>query len=958
MNFVTRALSSVTEFYKDLNPATLSGAIDVIVLEQPNGELSCTPFHVRFGKLRLLRPQDKVVEVRVNGELTDFQMKLGDQGEAFFVVASETPVPAEYTTSPIAGPMMMEDEPDFLDLEADTGYRSDHDDQDGYVSAHSAQESDLEPMTVETTVFTTKAGGLFHKKTQETEVRINLSKSDNTTPVMYKGLYNNSNTIVDVDASTHVENDPHLHATDGDLILDTKGYHNKEVKKHEWPMLDAQTRRALTTYESYTSPRQLEEQQVPSMDKEEEEEEEALSPSNDVFNERVMQKPASSQFRHLSEMNLKKNESETRIKEPTSDTELELHESSAHKGILPYQRSTSPLREDQWHWNWGQLPEKTGNDEWNDEPEVSKSVIYTPHSFTVDGVQHTFELSLCDIGELNEDEHYNEQLFNRHIIDYRTFEQHPALLYDHRMVVRYNGRYYSWMTAAPVIMSLLVFQRALPEETIVAFANGDLLPPALLEQQHRQQMQMQAQRQQQQKPQVEGSGGWRTWWSRTTSPPPQPSSSSSTVFPDSATSTGATSTGGAAAAPLAYPTPSRRVKKRSPVSYAKTLRLTSDQLTQLDLKPGTNTITFKVATGNAILSDIDGTITKSDALGHLFTMVGKDWTHPGVAKLYTDIVRNGYHIMYLTSRAIGQADSTRDYLRSVEQGQYQLPDGPVVMSPDRLFTSFHREVILRKPEVFKMACLRDIKRLFNGENPFYAGFGNRITDALSYRSVDVPASRIFTIDYNGDLRLSLNDIVDQIFPPVTTKLEDEYNDYNFWKAPLPDIELAALTKPSTSLPSSVKSANAINDKELSDTINRESMKASSLPVSSNSKRKSGSSRLGVIGSLVRMRSRRQIREEEPKPESDNEENASNYKTTSASNTAIDPSDKLIVDELMPHHTSYDQHSISEAIDDHQHQAPLDCQHNDDIEPSEEEEEEEEEINDSVPTNIDLSAFPY
>jgi phosphatidate phosphatase LPIN len=89
MNFVTRALSSVTEFYKDLNPATLSGAIDVIVLEQPNGELSCTPFHVRFGKLRLLRPQDKVVEVRVNGELTDFQMKLGDQGEAFFVVASE-----------------------------------------------------------------------------------------------------------------------------------------------------------------------------------------------------------------------------------------------------------------------------------------------------------------------------------------------------------------------------------------------------------------------------------------------------------------------------------------------------------------------------------------------------------------------------------------------------------------------------------------------------------------------------------------------------------------------------------------------------------------------------------------------------------------------------------------------------------------------------------------------------
>jgi phosphatidate phosphatase LPIN len=63
---------------------------------------------------------------------------------------------------------------------------------------------------------------------------------------------------------------------------------------------------------------------------------------------------------------------------------------------------------------------------------------------------------------------------------------------------------------------------------------------------------------------------------------------------------------------------------------------------------------------------------------------------------------------------------------------------------------------MRKPEVFKMACLRDIRRLFGeGNNPFYAGFGNRITDALSYRSVDVPSSRIFTIDTSGDVKLEL-----------------------------------------------------------------------------------------------------------------------------------------------------------------------------------------------------------
>ena len=91
-----------------------------------------------------------------------------------------------------------------------------------------------------------------------------------------------------------------------------------------------------------------------------------------------------------------------------------------------------------------------------------------------------------------------------------------------------------------------------------------------------------------------------------------------------------------------------------------------------------------------VVSDIDGTITKSDALGHVFTMIGRDWTHLGVAKLYTDIAKNGYNIMYLTSRAIGQADSTRDYLKGVKQNNYQLPEGPVIMSPDRLIVSLHR----------------------------------------------------------------------------------------------------------------------------------------------------------------------------------------------------------------------------------------------------------------------------
>ncbi|KAJ2931724.1 hypothetical protein H1R20_g5333, partial [Candolleomyces eurysporus] len=264
--------------------------------------------------------------------------------------------------------------------------------------------------------------------------------------------------------------------------------------------------------------------------------------------------------------------------------------------------------------------------------------------------------------------------------------------------------------------------------------------------------------------------------------------------------------------------------------YAKTLRLTSDQLKALNLQPGANTITFSLSATGAVaatarifvwdhkdlvvVSDIDGTITKSDGLGHVFAMIGRDWTHLGVAKLYTDITRNGYKIMYLTSRAIGQADATRGYLKGIKQNNYQLPEGPVIMSPDRLMASLHREVVLRKPEVFKMACLRDIQRLFgeHAKYQFYAGFGNRITDALSYRSVNIPSARIFTIDSAGEVKMELlelagykssyihmTDLVDQMFPPIHRKWTPEYTDFNYWRAPVQEFPLPDLSPPSPAL---------------------------------------------------------------------------------------------------------------------------------------------------------------
>ncbi|KAF0023336.1 hypothetical protein F2P81_023966 [Scophthalmus maximus] len=108
MNYVGQLAGQVfvqvKELYRGLNPATLSGCIDVIVVRQPDGSLHCSPFHVRFGKMGVLRSREKVVDIEINGEPVDLHMKLGDNGEAFFVQETENDqevVPSYLATSPI-----------------------------------------------------------------------------------------------------------------------------------------------------------------------------------------------------------------------------------------------------------------------------------------------------------------------------------------------------------------------------------------------------------------------------------------------------------------------------------------------------------------------------------------------------------------------------------------------------------------------------------------------------------------------------------------------------------------------------------------------------------------------------------------------------------------------------------------------------------------------------------------
>ncbi|KAF5192060.1 Phosphatidate phosphatase pah2 [Thalictrum thalictroides] len=266
----------------------------------------------------------------------------------------------------------------------------------------------------------------------------------------------------------------------------------------------------------------------------------------------------------------------------------------------------------------------------------------------------------------------------------------------------------------------------------------------------------------------------------------------------------------------ATPNKSPQILKEDARKKVKSIVPTTEQLAALNLKEGRNVITFTFSTAmlgkqqvdariylwkwntRIVISDVDGTITRSDVLGQFMPLVGKDWSHIGVAHLFSAIKENGYQLLFLSARAISQAHLTRQFLYNLKQDGKALPDGPVVISPDGLFPSLFREVIRRAPHEFKIACLQDIRALFPPDrSPFYAGFGNRITDEISYLKLGIPKGKIFIINAKGEVAVnrrfdrksytSLHALVDGMFPATSSAEQEDFNSWNFWKVPLPEI---------------------------------------------------------------------------------------------------------------------------------------------------------------------------
>uniref|UniRef100_A0A0D9XU58 phosphatidate phosphatase n=1 Tax=Leersia perrieri TaxID=77586 RepID=A0A0D9XU58_9ORYZ len=461
-----------------------------------------------------------------------------------------------------------------------------------------------------------------------------------------------------------------------------------------------------------------------------------------------------------------------------------LQSNSENNGVEQVSSTNSDLPE--------QEPEGTGDSKDNcSAPELTNSAV--PDNLKVDSFNPFVELSLCR--HLLSEGMGVDAACNAFDSEKVTLEKFRAmkqsLVRNNRLVVRIAGQYFPWDAAAPVILGMVSFH----EEQ--SFEPQGMIKVARVE------------------PNAASGGSWRIWpfsFKRTRAINTVQPVSESTV--ESAVSTSVNELERENKKPRA-----KRMERK-----VRSLTPTSEELASLNLREGKNVVTFTFSTAmlgrqqasihfntitlsfpyvsnrpylllqvdahiylwkwntRIVISDVDGTITKSDVLGQFMPLVGVDWSQNGVAHLFSAIKENGYQLLFLSARAISQAHLTRQFLFNLKQDGKALPDGPVVISPDGLFPSLYREVIRRAPHEFKISCLEAIKALFPPDsNPFYAGFGNRDTDELSYLKVGIPMGKIFIINPKGEVAVnrrvdtksytSLHALVHGMFPPISSSSE-------------------------------------------------------------------------------------------------------------------------------------------------------------------------------------------
>nr|XP_008173215.1 phosphatidate phosphatase LPIN2 isoform X2 [Chrysemys picta bellii]XP_042710727.1 phosphatidate phosphatase LPIN2 isoform X2 [Chrysemys picta bellii] len=892
MNYVGQlagqVLVTVKELYKGINQATLSGCIDVIVVRQQDGTYQCSPFHVRFGKLGVLRSKEKVIDIEINGDTVDLHMKLGDNGEAFFVQETEEEyekVPAYLATSPIITEDQFFKEIEDLLLKSGENERT-------------CQSSEVTHIMETETLFT--SGSVKKKKRRRKKYKqdskkedqisssgveeifeIEISSDDERGVQHLRGSSNSSPKSEEQKEPLIYHSKDHYPLSDGDWSPLENPFSDPVCPKSD-SELEVKPAESLLRAESHmewtwggfpestkiSKKDKLEHPRTATITPSEKTHFRVILSSDEVEDDFLVKdsvctvlKPEPRTHPLFKQIEVKDSlasavieplleipqESSTldadHLPSPLGDSPSEAkppakidspskkkgaHKRSQHQGphdiylddlkalepevaALYFPKSDSDPSSRQWTesdtLSGSQSPQSVGSAAADSGTEcMSDSAMDLPD----------VTLSVC--GGLSENGEISKEKFMEHIITYNEFAENPGLIDSPNLVIRIYNRYYNWALAAPMILSLQVFQKSLPKATVESWVK-DKMPKK--------------------------SGRWWFWRKRDSMAKQPPEAKEGKSEAQRTNDLPATTKEQVNSRPTeddsSSDEESQELKESlkidsvpvehpnhgNTISYKKSLRLSSDQIAKLKLKDGPNDVVFSITTqyqgtcrcagtiylwnwnDKIIISDIDGTITKSDALGQILPQLGKDWTHQGIAKLYHSINENGYKFLYCSARAIGMADMTRGYLHWVNDKGTILPRGPLLLSPSSLFSAFHREVIEKKPEKFKIECLNDIKNLFvPNKQPFYAAFGNRPNDVFAYTKVGVPDCRIFTVNPKGELiqertkgnkssYFRLSELVEHVFPLLNKEqssafLCPEFSSFCYWRQPFPEVNMEDL----------------------------------------------------------------------------------------------------------------------------------------------------------------------
>ncbi|XP_025209733.1 phosphatidate phosphatase LPIN1 isoform X3 [Theropithecus gelada] len=868
---------TVKELYKGLNPATLSGCIDIIVIRQPNGNLQCSPFHVRFGKMGVLRSREKVVDIEINGESVDLHMKLGDNGEAFFVQETDNDqevIPMHLATSPILseGASRMEcqlkrgsvDRIRGLDasMPAQVIAPSETPSSSSVVKKRRKRrrKSQLDSLKRDDSVNTSEEEDMFPIEMSSDEA-MELLESSRTLPNDMSPFQddipqeNLSPAVIYPQSASYPNSDrewsptpspsgsrPSTPKSDSELVsksTDRTGQKNPEMlwlwgelpqaaksssphkMKESSPLstrkiCDKSHFQAIHSESSDTFSDQsptlaggaLLDQNKPQTEMQFVNEEDletlgAAAPLLPMIEE--LKPPSASVVQTANKTDSPSRKKDKRSRHLGADGVYldDLTDMDPEVAALYFPKNGDPS-------GLTKHASDNGARSANQSPQsVGSSGVDSGVESTSDGLRDLPSIAISLCGGLSDHREITKDAFLEQAVSYQQFVDNPAIIDDPNLVVKIGSKYYNWTTAAPLLLAMQAFQKPLPKATVESIMR-DKMPK-------------------------KGGRWWFSWRGRNTTikeeskpeqclagnghstgeQPPQLSMATRVKHESSSSDEERAA---------AKPSNSGHLPLLPNVSYKKTLRLTSEQLKSLKLKNGPNDVVFSVTTqyqgtcrcegtiylwnwdDKVIISDIDGTITRSDTLGHILPTLGKDWTHQGIAKLYHKVSQNGYKFLYCSARAIGMADMTRGYLHWVNERGTVLPQGPLLLSPSSLFSALHREVIEKKPEKFKVQCLTDIKNLFfPNTEPFYAAFGNRPADVYSYKQVGVSLNRIFTVNPKGELvqehaktnissYVRLCEVVDHVFPLLKRShssdfpCSDTFSNFTFWREPLPPFE--------------------------------------------------------------------------------------------------------------------------------------------------------------------------